>query len=149
MAEDGIPAPISSTVTPVSSSTVSAPTSTPQPKKVSFLARGQNDIGSIGLPKFGSDTGGVVVLLLLNMTLSIMRTWIENPSDGFSPVSNRAIVRIVAGTWIVGLGVLLVHEIDPHLALLFAIFILIGNLLYSGAGNKAVINAFTDLFTAT
>ncbi len=116
--------------------------------KTSLFKRGQNDIGSIGLPNFASDTGGVVVLLLLNMTLSIMRTWIENPSDGFCPTSNRAIVRIIAGSWIVGLGVLIVHEVDPHLALLFAIFILLGNLLYSGAGNQAVINAFTELFAS-
>lgn len=121
-----------------------------QPKpKTSFFKAGQNDVGSISLPKFKSDTGAVVGLLMLSMVWSVVRTWTENPSEGFSPASNRAMLKIFAGTWIVGLGVLIVHEFDPHVAMLFAVLVLVGNVLTNNAGNKAVIGALNSLFVGT
>jgi len=123
-----------------------APTPAPRPRP-SLIGRGQNDVGSISLPKIENETGGVVALLVISMTWSIVREWLKNPSGGFNPASNKQIVRILSGTWVVGLGVLVVHEFDPHLALLFAVLIVVGNIVSDNAGNKLVLGALDSIFS--
>lgn len=119
----------------------------PAPKPKLFSA-GQNDVGSVSLPKFTSDTGGVIALVMANMAWSVIRTYLQNPASGvLNPESIQTYVKIVAGTWVVGLGVIIVHEFDPHLALLFAVLILVGNVLSNNRGNILVINAFEKLFS--
>ena len=119
----------------------------PAPKRPSLIGRGQNDVGSISLPKIENETGAVVALLVVSMSWSVVREWLKNPSGGFSPVSNKQIVRILTGTWVVGLGVLIVHEFDPHLALLFAVLIVVGNIVSDNAGNKLVLGALDSVFS--
>jgi hypothetical protein len=119
-----------------------------QPFKV--FSKAQNDIGSISLPKFTSDTGAVVMLVALNMGWSLLRTLTEHadddPDKGAAGSQHGQLVKIVAGTWVVGLGVLIVHAFDPHVAMLFALLFVIGNVLSDNAGNTAVINAFDRVF---
>jgi hypothetical protein len=123
---------------------------TAPPGKRSLFDKGQNDVGGLSLPKFTSDTGAVVMLVAINMAWSIFRTFATapnaDPALGAAGSVHGKLVRITAGAWVVGLGLLIVHEIDPHVAMLLALLFVIGNVLANNAGNKAVISAFDTLF---
>jgi hypothetical protein len=122
-----------------------APAPAPKPSKLKVFSKAQNDIGGISLPKFTSDTGAVVGLIALSMVWSLIRTFATADSTqsglGAAAPVHAQLVRVMAGTWVVGLGILIVHEFDPHVAMLFALLVLVGNVLTNNAGNKAVINA--------
>lgn len=110
----------------------------------------QNDVGNISLPSFTSDTGAVIALIGLNMAWSVFREFASNPEAdstlGAASPLHGSLVKIVTGAWVVGLGLLLVHEVDPHVAMLLALLFVIGNILSNNAGNKAAINALNTVF---
>jgi hypothetical protein len=67
--------------------------------------------------------------------------------------NRTTLVQNVAGIWVVGLGILVVAEFEPKLALLFAILFTIGNVIMSTGNktavqaNKTAVQAFSDIFT--
>lgn len=123
------------------------------PTKTQILNRTNNDIGAISLPSFTSDTGAVVMLIVFNLAWSVFRTFAENPEAdntlGAASSIHGQLVKITTGAWVVGLGLLIVHEIDPHVAMLLALLFLIGNILSNNVGNKAAINALNTLFAGS
>lgn len=147
------PAPAPAPRTPRVRQPTSAERTASRKKVVSGLNKTTNDVGSISLPKFTSDTGAVVMLIVLNVTWSVLRTYAQSPNTaaedaalGPASVIHSKLTQVVTGAWVVGLGLLIVHEIDPHVAMLMAVLILVGNVLANNAGNKALINALNAVF---
>jgi hypothetical protein len=74
----------------------------------------------------------------------------ENPEAettlGTASPIHPEVVKILTGTWVIGLGLLVLHEVDPHVAMLFALLFVIGNVLTNNAGNQAAINALSTVF---
>jgi hypothetical protein len=126
------------------------PKSPKKPTKLQVLRKTENDLGNISLPSFTSDTGAVVMLIVLNLAWSVFRTFAENPEAdttlGAASSIHGQLVKIVTGSWVVGLGLLIIHEFEPHLAMLLALFFLLGNIVTNNLGNKAAINALNRLF---
>lgn len=120
----------------------------------------RSDLAGLSAPKFTSSTGAVVSLLFLNFAWSVWRTIVNAGSD-----VRTKLVQNVAGIWVVGLGILLLAEFQPHLALLFVILLTIGNIISETQGTTVfgwfgvktgqtpipgqanAITAFGDIFT--
>lgn len=120
-------------------------------QKVTAFRGISNDVGSLSAPKFTSDTGAVVMLIVLNMMWSLFRSMADAPNAdntlGAASPLHPEFVQILTGTWVVGLGILIVHEVDPHVAMLLALLFVIGNVLTNNAGNKAAINVLSTVFS--
>ena len=106
-----------------------------------------NDIKGISGPQFTSNTGAVVGLITLNAIWSMFRLFtVSGPTGGTAnPTVRHAEIRILTGAWIVGLGVLIIHEFNPRLAMLFALLLFLGNVLSDGAANQVAINSLSAL----
>jgi hypothetical protein len=106
----------------------------------------RSDLANLSGPKFTSPTGALTSLLFLNLAWSMWRTIV---AEG----NRTTLVQNVAGIWVVGLGILVVAEFEPKLALLFAILFTIGNVIMSTGNktavqaNKTAVQAFSDIFT--
>lgn len=95
-----------------------------------------------------SPQGICVSLLALNGVWLIWRH-IASVGAGKTPLvqlSSPELVRGFTGLWVVGLGILILAEWAPAIAVPFAILFTIGNLLGGGAANKAATTALGRLF---
>ena len=83
------------------------------------------------------------MLLFLNLVWSMWRTVIGGHD------LRGELVREVAGIWFVGLGVLIVAEFNPQLAMWFMVLVTVGNILLNNAANKAAIKGVSTIFVGS
>ena len=98
---------------------------------------------TIQAPTLNNPTTILVVLLFLNLVWSMWRTVISAKNV------RQELTREVAGIWVVGLGVLIVAEFNPQLALWFMVLITLGNVLFNSAANKTAIKGVSAAFVGS
>jgi hypothetical protein len=104
------------------------------------LSGWRNDLASLSPPKFTSGTGATTSLLFLNLAWSLWRTIVGG-------ADRKTLVRNVAGIWIVGIGILILAEFQPQLALAFAVLFTIGNIVSNVQGNSKAVKTLSTIFT--
>lgn len=95
----------------------------------------------LSAPDLQKPTGIVLALLAANLLWTVWRTTVTAPGKLLT-----VIPQAVAGLWVVGLGLLIVAEFNPRLAMLFIVLVTIGNVLFNNAANQSAITALNSLF---
>jgi hypothetical protein len=90
---------------------------------------------------FGKPTGILIGLLAVNFAWTLFRTIVNNPNKVF-----HTALQALTGLWVVGLGVLIVAQFNPRLAMLFMALITVGNVLGNNAVNNRAISALNGVF---
>lgn len=112
-----------------------------QAVKSQGIRSGLSTVRNASAPDLKNPTGGLLGLLALNFAWTVWRGTVTNPGHILP-----TIMRSAAGLWFVGLGVLLVAEFNPQLAVLFMVLITIGNVLQDNGPNMQAISILNTAF---